>query len=59
MTLEALQSVPLFAALGDPTTREFRDLLIMRAAPAGALLFRAWGCRRKGAPSVTKDQSWD
>lgn len=41
MTLEALQSVPLFASLDEPTTRELRDLLIMDEAQAGTLLFRA------------------
>jgi uncharacterized membrane protein len=41
MTLEALQSVPLFASLDDPTTRELRDLLIMNQAPASTPLFRA------------------
>ena len=40
MTLEALRTVPLFASLGDEAATELRDLLRVRALPAGTLLFR-------------------
>jgi CRP-like cAMP-binding protein len=41
MTLEALRSVPLFAALDDESARALRALLEVRAVPAGTLLFSA------------------
>ena len=41
MTLEALRSVPLFAALGDEATRELRSLLKVREVKDGTVLFRA------------------
>jgi CRP/FNR family transcriptional regulator, cyclic AMP receptor protein len=41
MTLEALRSVPLFAALDDAAARSLRDLLQVRRAAAGTQLFRA------------------
>jgi CRP/FNR family transcriptional regulator, cyclic AMP receptor protein len=40
MTLEALRTVPLFASLSDESATELRDLLRVRALPAGTLLFR-------------------
>ncbi len=39
-TLESLCSVPLFASLGDEAAQALRDLLTVREAPAGTLLFR-------------------
>ncbi|HZI18564.1 MAG TPA: DUF1003 domain-containing protein [Pyrinomonadaceae bacterium] len=39
MTVEALRSVPLFAALDDEEVRSLRDLLRVRSAPAGTRLF--------------------
>ena len=41
MTLESLRSVPLFASLDDEAARALRDLLDVRALPAGTLLFSA------------------
>src|SRR2546426_2648559 len=41
MTLEALRSVPLFAALGDEAARELRSLLKVREVKGGTVLFRA------------------
>ena len=41
MTLEALRSVPLFAALDDAAARELRSLLKVREAKSGTVLFRA------------------
>ena len=41
MTLEALRSVPLFAALGDEAARELRSLLKVREVKSGTVLFRA------------------
>ena len=41
MTLESLRSVPLFASLDDEQARALRELLEVRALPAGATLFRA------------------
>ena len=40
MTLEALRTVPLFASLADEAATELRDLLRVRAMPAGTLLFK-------------------
>lgn len=40
MTLEALRTVPLFASLADEAATELRDLLRVRALPAGTLLFK-------------------
>ena len=40
MTLEALRTVPLFASLADDAATELRDLLRVRALPAGTLLFK-------------------
>jgi uncharacterized membrane protein len=39
MTLEALRSVPLFASLDDEAARALRDLLEVKSAPAGSVLF--------------------
>ena len=41
MTLEAIRSVPLFAALDDSAARELRNLLRRREVSAGDALFRA------------------
>jgi CRP/FNR family transcriptional regulator, cyclic AMP receptor protein len=41
MTLESLRSVPLFASLDDEAARALRDLLEVRALPAGTVLFNA------------------
>ena len=41
MTLEALRSVPVFASLDDEEAASLRDLLDVRHAPAGSVLFRA------------------
>jgi len=41
MTLEALRSVPLFASLDDKATSELRNLLKVRDAKSGTVLFRA------------------
>lgn len=41
MTLEAIRSVPLFASLEDAAATALRELLDVRGARAGALLFRA------------------
>ncbi|HEY3028233.1 MAG TPA: DUF1003 domain-containing protein [Pyrinomonadaceae bacterium] len=41
MTLEALRSVPLFAALGDEAARELRSLLKVREVKSGTVLFHA------------------
>ena len=40
MTLEALRTVPLFASLSDASATVLRDLLRVRAMPAGTLLFK-------------------
>ncbi len=40
LTLEALRTVPLFASLSDGAATELRNLLKVRALPAGKLLFR-------------------
>ena len=40
ITLQSLCSVPLFASLGDEAAQSLRDLLTVREAPAGTLLFR-------------------
>jgi len=41
MTLEALRSVPLFASLDDQAARELRNLLKVRDAKNGTVLFRS------------------
>ncbi|MEP6707385.1 MAG: DUF1003 domain-containing protein [Pyrinomonadaceae bacterium] len=41
MTLEALRSVPLFAALSDEAARELRSLLKVREVKSGTVLFHA------------------
>jgi uncharacterized membrane protein len=40
MTIEALRSVPLFASLDDDAARTLRDLMSVREAAAGTLLFK-------------------
>ena len=40
ITIEALRSVPLFAALDDEAARTMRDLLVLRDVPPGTLLFK-------------------
>jgi uncharacterized membrane protein len=40
MTIEALRSVPLFASLDDNAARTLRDLMSVREAAAGTLLFK-------------------
>jgi len=40
MTIEALRSVPLFASLDDEAARTLRDLMSVREAPPGTLLFK-------------------
>ena len=40
MTIEALRSVPLFASLDDEAARRLRDLMSVREAAAGTLLFK-------------------
>lgn len=41
LTLESFRSVPLFASLNDEEAASLRDLLEMKKATAGAVLFRA------------------
>lgn len=40
MTIEALRSVPLFGSLDDRAARDLRDLMVVREAPPGTLLFK-------------------
>jgi uncharacterized membrane protein len=40
MTIEALRSVPLFASLDDEAARRLRNLMSVREAPPGTLLFK-------------------
>ncbi|HEX8458278.1 MAG TPA: DUF1003 domain-containing protein [Pyrinomonadaceae bacterium] len=40
MTIESLRSVPLFASLDDRAARTLRDLMTVREAPPGTLLFK-------------------
>src|SRR5262245_39107704 len=40
MSLEALRSVPMFAALDDAAAGQLQSLIESRSAPAGARLFR-------------------
>ncbi|HZH89098.1 MAG TPA: DUF1003 domain-containing protein [Pyrinomonadaceae bacterium] len=40
MTIEAVRSVPLFASLDDEAARRLRDLMSVREAAAGTLLFK-------------------